>query len=55
MVLESKKHPAVLRDQICSPAGTTIEGVAYLEKVGFSGTVIEAIRLMVEKANNMKK
>ena len=55
MVLENNEHPAILRDRICSPAGTTIEGVAYLEKEGFSGSIIEAIHRIAEKAGKMKK
>ena len=43
MVLSSKKHPAVLKDMVCSPAGTTIEGVADLEKNNFRNAVIEAV------------
>ncbi|MCQ2592304.1 MAG: pyrroline-5-carboxylate reductase [Treponema sp.] len=50
MVLESGKHPAVLKDMVCSPAGTTIEGVAALEKDGFRNAVIDAVTKACEKS-----
>ena len=50
MVLESKKHPAVLKDMVCSPAGTTIEGVAALEKNGFRNAVNDAVTAACEKS-----
>lgn len=43
MVLESGKLPAELKDMVCSPAGTTIEGVAALERDGFRNAVIDAV------------
>lgn len=39
----SKKHPGQLKDEVCSPKGTTIKGIASLEKDGFRGTIINAI------------
>lgn len=50
LVLETKAHPAVLKDSVCSPAGTTIDGVAALEENGFRSTVIQAVQAAYEKS-----
>ena len=53
MVLETGKHPAELKDMVCSPAGTTIEAVAVLEDMGLRAAVIEAMRACTEKSQSM--
>lgn len=49
MVQETGEHPRVLIDQVCSPAGTTIEGLIALQDNGFESAVLEAIRASYEK------
>ena len=53
MVLETGLNPSALKDMVCSPAGTTIEAVASLEKSGMRSSVIEAMRACIEKSRNM--
>lgn len=48
-------HPCELTDRVCSPAGTTAEGIAALRKNGFDNAVIKAIDKTVEKDLQMKK
>ncbi|MDF2505064.1 MULTISPECIES: pyrroline-5-carboxylate reductase [Clostridium] len=55
MVLETGKHPGQLKDEVCSPGGTTIEAVYSLEKNKFRGSLIEAIKVCTEKSKNMSK
>lgn len=43
-LLETGTHPAVLKDMVSSPAGTTIEAVAALEAGGLRSAVIDAAR-----------
>ncbi len=49
-LLEKGKHPAVLRDEVCSPGGTTIAAVDALEKAGFKKAVLEGMDACRAKA-----
>lgn len=49
MILETKEHPMELTDRVCSPGGTTIEGVLSLQKNGFEAAVAAAVDAAVEK------
>lgn len=53
MVLETGMHPGELKDMVCSPAGTTIEGVRVLEKGGMRSAVFEALTATAEKGRKM--
>ena len=53
LVLESGKHPGELKDMVCSPGGTTIQGVRVLEEKGMRGAVIDALRAVVEQTRKL--
>ena len=53
MVLETGMHPGELKDMVCSPAGSTIEGVRILEQNGFRSAVFEALNGAAEKGKKM--
>jgi len=55
MVIETGEHPGKLKDDVCSPGGTTIEAVYTLEKNNFRGSVISAMESCTEKAIKMGK
>lgn len=55
MYLETGIHPAILKDMVCSPAGTTIEAVKVLENKGFRSSLINAMIACEQKAKNMNK
>lgn len=53
LLLETGRHPGELKDMVCSPGGTTIEGVAALEAGAFRAAVMEAVAACVEKAQRL--
>lgn len=51
--LGSDMHPEQLKDMVCSPGGTTIEGVKVLEEYGVRSAFISAIQACAEKAKEL--
>ena len=49
LLLRSGEHPGALKDRVCSPAGSTIEGVRTLERRGFRSAVTDAVVATWEK------
>ncbi len=54
LILESEKHPEQLKDEVCSPGGTTIAGVHALENAGFRGAVMDAVKAAFDKTKGIK-
>lgn len=55
MVLQSGQHPGALKDAVCSPGGSTIQGVRLLEERAFRGAVTDAVLAAFEKTKEMGK
>lgn len=54
MVLETGKHPGVLKDEVCTPGGTTIEAIVTLEQKHFKGAILAAMESCDLKNKAMK-
>lgn len=55
LLQETKEHPAALKDAVCSPAGTTIGGVAALENGGFRAATINAVKAAYNRSVELGK
>ena len=55
LLIESGRHPAILRDEVTSPGGTTAKALAVLEKNGFKGTIIEAVMAAAKRSAELGK
>lgn len=55
LVLESGRHPGALKDDICSPKGTTIEAVNVLEDAGFRSAVMNAVRVCTDRSRTLNE
>ncbi|MEM9701913.1 MAG: pyrroline-5-carboxylate reductase, partial [Planctomycetota bacterium] len=53
LVEETGEHPAMLKDRVCSPGGTTIEAIAALETHGFRAAVHAAVEAAVARSRAM--
>ena len=54
LVLESGENPAVLKDRVCSPGGTTIAGVNALDEHGFRHAVKRAVAAAIARDREMQ-
>lgn len=53
LMLDRREHPAVLKDMVCSPGGTTIEAVKVLENRAFRGAVMDAVEACVSRSREL--
>lgn len=55
MVLKTGQHPAVLKDQVATPGGTTIEGLTVLERQGVRGAFLEAVTAATRRSQELAR
>jgi pyrroline-5-carboxylate reductase len=55
LLLETREHPALLREKVTSPGGTTIAGLHILENEGFRGTIINAVDAATARSTELGK
>ena len=55
LVKESGEHPALLRDKVCSPGGTTIAAVQVLEEKGLRAALMAAVAAATRRSRELGK
>lgn len=55
LIARSGEHPAIVRDRVASPGGTTIAGLAVLEARGVRGAIIDAVAAAADRARELGK
>ena len=55
LVLETGEHPALLREKVCSPAGTTISAIRVLEERGLRAMMMEAVGAATKRSRQLGK
>lgn len=55
MAVSDGRHPAALKDAVCSPGGSTIEGVHALEDGAFRGVIMNAVQASFERTKELGK
>ncbi|XP_012284914.1 pyrroline-5-carboxylate reductase 2 [Orussus abietinus] len=53
MVLETNRHPGQLKDEVCSPAGTTITGIHEMERGSVRGSLMNAVEAAVNRSEEL--
>ena len=53
MVLETGSHPALLKDEVTTPAGCTVDGILELEEGGLRVTLIKAVKRATARAREL--
>jgi pyrroline-5-carboxylate reductase len=55
MLLETGEHPAVLKEQVTSPGGTTARGLGVMSRNAFNGIIIDAVAAAAERSAELGK
>lgn len=55
MVLETEEHPGSLKDNVCTPGGSTIRAVAALEESNFRASILNAMKACTRKSKGLEE